>query len=310
MSKAFLDRSNQSQAGGSNHNDSAKKKVDPEAQMKWIDMMLKSHDSESESSDVAAQFFARDEEDRQSKAKEEEELQMKPEEAEYSEVDEFDVDGNQKEKNNNNYQANDISFQYPKIDQEVLDNINKQNEIFFAEKQKIYGFIINDIVNLINNNNHAIMEVGYIEPNSEEYNIIWEEIYRNVKIDISLMPVKTDLLKGIDDKFEISDIDIKYHNLSLKEYKIEKLKNIGKEIGSMVYSWGKNIFDILKGKGPEIFGTKIVGLSSLFLNFFLISKEAGKGSSLKERRNNKLNNLRKITNKLLDLYIPVFFDSI
>jgi len=204
----------------------------------------------------------------------------------------------------------DTSFQYPKLDQELLNNINRQNEIIFAEKQKIYAIIIDDIVNLINNDDYAITEVGYIEPNSEEYNIIWEEIYKNVKIDISLMPVKTDILKDTGHNFKISDIDIKYHNLSLKEYKIETIKNIGEEVGSIIFSWGKDIFDILKGKGPKIFGSKIVGLSSLFLNFFLISKEAGKGSSLSKRKKDKLNNLRKLTNKLLDLYIPVFFESI
>ena len=154
------------------------------------------------------------------------------------------------------------------------------------------------------------MQVGYIGYDSEEYNIIWEEIYKNVKIDISLMPVKTDILKDTGHNFKISDIDIKYHNLSLKEYKIETIKNIGEEVGSIIFSWGKDIFDILKGKGPKIFGSKIVGLSSLFLNFFLISKEAGKGSSLSKRKKDKLNNLRKLTNKLLDLYIPVFFESI
>jgi hypothetical protein len=53
-----------------------KKKVDPEAQMKWIDAMLQSN--EDESANATAQFFARDEEDRQNRAKDEEELQMKP----------------------------------------------------------------------------------------------------------------------------------------------------------------------------------------------------------------------------------------
>lgn len=232
---------------------------------------------------------------------------MKPEEEEEPRMKEGVPEnrGKQTEIDNDNIQDEDITFQYPKIDQEVLDNINRQNEIIFAEKQKIYGFIINDIVNLINNNNHAIMEVGYIEPNSEEYNIIWEEIYRNVKIDISFKPVKTDLLENIGNSFKISNININYKNTSLDEYKKNKIKEISKEYGKEIFKSGKILYKIIKGQGP-----KILGKTNLLLGFFFKSKEAGKGSSLSERRQERLNELRKRTNLILDEYMLKLFETL
>jgi hypothetical protein len=303
MSRAFLDRNSQNDSNSSNKNTS-QQKVTYEAQMKRLDDMINNPRGKTFYS--PAQMFAEEEEEeKQARARDEEELQMKPEFDKEPKIDEFDFYGNQKEKNNNKYQEDNISFSYPKMDKEVLANINSQNEIIFAEKKKIYGFIIDDIVNLINNDDYAVIEVGYIEPSSEEYNIIWEEIYRNVKINISLMPVKTALLENIDNNFKISNIDILYKNASLNEYKKNKIKEKSKEYGKKIFKWGKILYKIIKGQGP-----KIIGKTNLLLGFFFKSKEAGKGSSVSERRQERLNELRKRTNLILDEYMLKLFETL
>ena len=303
MSRAFLNRNSQNNSNSQQSN-SSQQKVDYEAQMKKLDMDI--NNPGWNTTDISpAQLFAEEEEKRQAKANEEEELQMKPKYEKDPEIGKFKSDGKQKDKNNNNYQDNDFSFHYPSMNQKVINNINRQNEIIFAEKQKIYGFIIDDIINLINNNNYAIIEVGYIEPNSEEYNIIWEEIYKNVKIDISLMPVKKDLTKDFGQNFQISDIDIKYHNLSLKEYRNNKIIEVSKEFGKKSFKLGKVLYKLIKGQGP-----KILGKANLFLGFLFKSKEAGKGSSSPKNRQDRLTELRKKTNQILDKYMLNFFESL
>jgi hypothetical protein len=200
----------------------------------------------------------------------------------------------------------------PKVDYETL---KKKMDVIAAESNRIYYAILTDIVEMLNSQDNTIL--GSIKKGTEEYNVVWQEIYKNVKLKISVMPYQTSPMLNAAPEYKVSDVDIIYKNLSLKEYRRQKLLDVGKEVGPMAYSWGSKLIKVIRGKGPGMFpkllgktASTVLGTGFLIVGFMLKSKEAGRGSSLTEQRKARLDMYRNATNNALEVYMPALFEAL
>ena len=97
--------------------------------------------------------------------------------------------------------------------------------------------------------------------------------------------------------YDVTDMEIKYKNQTLKDYRNNKIKGGAIETGKQVKQWAPIAWKIIKDRGP-----KLLDKGSLFMYFFN-AQELGKSSSLKYQEEQRREQLKSEVATELDTYM-------